>query len=240
MFTMASSDVLQAAKAPNPVPLPLVSKNERNGGSAILACAEAPATERPATAVPAAVEPSDEALFVQVRAGDRASLGQLVRRYEASLFALLVKLVNGDAHRADDLFQETFLRAVRSAETFDAAKRFRPWLTAIAVNLVRDDARKRKLRSEVPLEAGQGVMQGAVDPAATPDQCAARGDEAARVRAALKQLTEKEREVVLLHFYDGMTLAEAAATLEIPLGTVKSRLHGALTRLKGLLDGLLG
>lgn len=240
MFTMASSDVLPAAKAPNPVPLPLVSKNERDGGPAILACVEVPATERPATADASAAEPSDEALFARVRAGDRASLGQLVRRHEAGLFALLVKLVNGDAHRADDLFQETFLRAVRSAETFDASKRFRPWLTAIAVNLVRDDARKRKLRSEVPLEAGQGVMQGAVDTAATPDQRAAQGDEAARVRDALKQLTEKEREVVLLHFYDGMTLAEAATALEIPLGTVKSRLHGALTRLKGLLDGLLG
>ncbi|MCW8132697.1 MAG: RNA polymerase sigma factor [Planctomycetota bacterium] len=177
-----------------------------------------------------------------MRAGNRARLGTLVRRHEQSLFALLVRLTGGDAHRADDLFQETFLRAVRSAQTFDASKRFRPWLTAIAVNLVRDDARKRKLRGEVALETedGEHLHGVAVDPGESPAEQAQRGDEASQVKASLKRLTEKEREVVLLHFYNGMTLVEVAAALEVPVGTVKSRLHGALTRLKGLLDGLLG
>lgn len=235
--------IAAALAAPNPVPVSLVPRAQREGGQAIRACAAGPDAllEEPAAAVSVA-EPNDEELFKQVRSGDRASLALLVKRYEHGLFALLVRMTGGDTHRADDLFQETFLRAVRAAVTFDASKRFRPWITAIAVNLVRDEARKRRLRGEVALEAEDGAhLHGAaVDPNGTPAEHAERGDEAEQIRAALERLTEKEREVVLLHFYDGMTLAEVAYTLEVPLGTVKSRLHGALTRLKGLLDGVLG
>ena len=206
------------------------------GGKAILECMlESPARAAPALA--AAVDgPSDEDLFLRVRGGDRAGLGQLVRRYERGLFALLVRMT-GDPHRADDLFQETFLRAVKSAATFEAGKRFRPWLTAIAVNLVRDEGRRRKLRGEVNLDgAASEALQGqALAPEATPAEDAERADEAGRVRAALECLTGKEREVVLLHFYDGMTLTEVAEALAVPAGTVKSRLHAALMRLKGIL-----
>lgn len=236
---MSQASGTKPPSAPNSPRVSLVEETEREGGMVI----QAPVSvlEGPATRTEEA-EPSDEELFLKVRAGDRACLGVLVRRYQHGLFALLVRMTGGDAHRADDLFQETFLRAVRSAATFDASKRFRPWLTAIAVNLVRDDARKRKLRGEVALEAEDGEqLQGvAVDPEISPAERAERNDEASQVQASLKNLTEKEREVVLLHFYDGMTLVQVADALEIPVGTVKSRLHGALTRLKGLLGGLLG
>lgn len=196
------------------------------------------ALSEPALAAPNDGEVSDEALFQRVREGDRDSLGQLVERHQERLFGLLVQLTGGDANRADDLFQETFLRAVRSAETFDASKSFRPWLTTIAVNLVRDDARRRKLQNEVAVQAAETRGRGArmVAPQEMPDEQAERGDEAVKVRAALQRLTEKEREVVLLHFYERLTLAEAADVLAVPLGTVKSRLHGALERLRGLLE----
>jgi len=222
--------------APNSLTSPRVSLMEPGGGKAILACAT---VEAPASAPPAAVEvadgPSDEDLFLRVRNGDKVCLGQLVKRYERGLFALLARMT-GDVHRADDLFQETFLRAVRSAATFEAGKRFRPWLTAIAVNLVRDDGRKRKLRGEVSLEGADAAADGsAVDPDATPAERAEHKDEAQRIRGALDRLTAKEREVVLLHFYDGMTLTAVAEALVIPVGTVKSRLHGALVRLKAVL-----
>lgn len=182
--------------------------------------------------------PTDETLFARALAGDREALGTLVTRYERRLFGLLVRLTNGDRHRADDLFQETFLHAMRAAETFDRKLEFKPWITAIAVNLVRDEARKRKVRGEVPLEGGvddeeyERVCVAADD---NPGRSAERQDEEEKVQRALARLTLLEREVVLLHFYDGMTLAETAATLEVALGTVKSRLHAALTRLAGML-----
>ncbi|MBE7467022.1 MAG: sigma-70 family RNA polymerase sigma factor [Planctomycetes bacterium] len=191
-----------------------------------------------AAAPPAEAERSDEELFLLVRDGDRDALGGLIRRHEQTLFGLLVHLTRGDASRADDLFQETFLRAVRSAHTFDPSRSFRTWLTAIAVNLVRDEARRKKVQNEVALQAREdegGVRQLEAEEAG-PEARAEANDEAARVRASLYQLTQKEREVVLLHFFEGQTLAEAATTLAIPVGTVKSRLHGALTRLKGVLE----
>lgn len=224
-------------KISNPTPpahVPLPDAAGAEGGERQLECTSACAPPAGVQAAP----PSDEELFLRVRTGDREGLAALVRRYESGLFALLVRMTGGDTHRADDLFQETFLRAVRAAGTFETGKPFRPWLTAIAVNLVRDDARKRKLRGEVALDGGaDDASRVPESPGETPEASAAREDEAAGVRRALGRLTEKEREVVLLHFYDGMTLAEAAAALEIPLGTVKSRLHGALVRLKAFLGG---
>jgi RNA polymerase sigma-70 factor (ECF subfamily) len=205
------------------------------------------------TAVPAAVKAktpaatqqkevllrADEKLFELAIAGDRDALGELIGRYEKTLFGLLLRLTSGDPHRADDLFQETFLHAMRAGKTFDRKLQFKPWVTAIAVNLVRDDARKRKVRGEVGLDAATDTERNALpEPVAAgenPGESAERKDEELQVQRALYGLTELEREVVLLHFYDSMTLVETAKVLDVPLGTIKSRLHAALTRLGGIL-----
>ncbi|MFH0938821.1 MAG: sigma-70 family RNA polymerase sigma factor [Planctomycetota bacterium] len=186
---------------------------------------------------------SDEKLFLLAGGGDRDALEQLVRRYEKPLFGLLVRLTNGDQHRADDFFQETFLRAIRAAGTFKTQKQFKPWLIAIAVNLARDDARKRKTRSEVALDGGKETEDGRqlrelVADGDNPVDNVVRRDEAQQVQKALEGLTDLEHEVVLLHFYNSMTLSETAEALSVPLGTVKSRLHAALTRLSVLLRNL--
>lgn len=173
---------------------------------------------------------SDEALFLL---GDRESLGILVTRYQQTLYGLLVHVTGGDGSLAEDLFQEAFVRAVRGAKTFDRNRSFRSWITAIALNLVRDEVRKRKLRGEIPLGEGGPEEQAAVGD--LPRDSVEQKDEVARIHSALSELTDKEREIVLLHFYQGLTLGEASEVLNVPLGTVKSRLHGALVRLKGLL-----
>jgi len=185
---------------------------------------------------------SDEALFLKARGGNREALGELISRYERTLFGLLVRMTSGERHRAEDLFQETFLHAMRAAQTFNGQRSFKPWVTAIAVNLVRDDARKRKVRGEVGFESGtdleaeRATMIEAVDDGESPVQTAERRDEEAVVHRAMVRLTALEREVVLLHFFHGMTLVETAESLVVPVGTVKSRLHAALTRLSGMLD----
>ncbi|MGD0091856.1 MAG: RNA polymerase sigma factor [Planctomycetota bacterium] len=182
---------------------------------------------------------SDEVLFQRALGGDQEALGSLVANYQKTLFGLLVRLTNGDWHTADDLFQETFLHALRAGASFDQKMGFKPWVTAIAVNLVRDEARKRKVRGEVPLEAeldDQEYERAGLALDDNPREHAERQDEEQRVRRALARLTLLEREVVLLHFFDGMTLAEAASSLGVALGTVKSRLHSALTRLNNVLS----
>ena len=182
--------------------------------------------------------PSDEALFARAVRGDREALGTLVTGYERMLFGLLVRLTNGDTHRADDLFQETFLHALKFGNTFDRKMEFKPWVTAIAVNLVRDEARRRKVRGEVPLEGGvdeQEYERACTAADENPGVSAERRDEEQCVQRALARLTLLEREVVLLHFYEDLTLAQTAGALGVALGTVKSRLHAALTRLSGIL-----
>ena len=180
----------------------------------------------------------DETLFVRAIGGDRESLGVLICRYEENLFGLLLRMT-GDRHLADDLFQETFLHAMRAATSFNRKMPFKPWISAIAVNLVRDDARKRKVRSEVELSSNHADeefhLSEMIADGEKPDECAARRDEEEYVRQGLKKLTLLEREVVLLHFYNGLTLEETAQVLKAPVGTIKSRLHGALTRLWGVL-----
>jgi len=185
-----------------------------------------------AAQVSSAPEVTDEELF---RRGDRESLATLVRRYQAGLFSLLVHMTGGDASLADDLFQETFVRAVRAAKTFDVNRSFRTWVTAIALNLVRDEVRKRKSRGEVTLTEDHAEGRSSAAAPEHPSASLEQRDEAVRVRRALARLTDKEREIVLLHFYEGLTLVEAAEVLTVPVGTAKSRLHGALARLKTLL-----
>jgi RNA polymerase sigma-70 factor (ECF subfamily) len=185
---------------------------------------------------------TDEALFERAAKGDRNALGELIGRYQDFLFGLLFRLAGGDEHRAEDFFQDTFLNAMRASATFDAKKAFKPWITAIAVNLVRDDARKRKVRSEITLDNQRADTEHEgqrIDPVALsedPGAAAERRDEEEKVRRALDRLTALEREVVLLHFFNDMTLQETATTLSAPLGTIKSRLHAALTRLNGMLS----
>src|SRR6185295_10613533 len=189
--------------------------------------------------VPKDAVANDEVLFERAANGDRGALGELIQRYEDFLYGFLVRLCNGDSHRAEDFFQETFLNAMRAAATFDRKKTFKPWITAIAVNLVRDDARRRKVRGEVSLDPGDSdEKREAFNPAAKVEDPGAqmeKHDDAEKVRKALDRLTDLEREVVLLHFYNDMTLQETAGALNAPLGTIKSRLHAALTRLAGLL-----
>jgi RNA polymerase sigma-70 factor (ECF subfamily) len=209
-----------------------VDSREQVGGGPLAAPRTSAEGERTPLQADVLEEVSDEELF---RRGDRESLAVLVRRHQTTLFNLLVHVTGGDSSLADDLFQETFVRAVRGAKTFDSTKSFRAWLTAIALNLVRDEVRKRKSRSEVALNEEQTEERANPVAPDLPLVSMEQMDEAQRVRGALVQLTDKEREVVLLHFYEGLTLVEAADVLNVPIGTAKSRLHGALVRLKALL-----
>jgi RNA polymerase sigma-70 factor, ECF subfamily len=198
----------------------------------------APQVKQPARTVEKTA-PTDEMLFDSALAGDREALGTLITRYEKGLFSLLVRMT-GDTHKADDLFQETFLHAMKASATFNRTLNFKPWITAIAVNLVRDDARKRKVRGEVTLDGSRADNEDLRTPEPVslmenPSESAERRDEELQIHRALQNLTPLEREVTLLHFFNNMTLVETSEVLGVPLGTVKSRLHAALTRLNGML-----
>ena len=159
----------------------------------------------------------------RVALGDPAALAGLVERHSARVHAYLVRYTRS-REDADDLLQETWIRVARSARRFDPARRFRTWLYGIATNLGRDLFRRRGSRA-------RGLLDAAAQAQATPPPEAGIA-ERRELRERIAKLPERMREVVLLRYFEGMNEAEMSAALGIARGTVKSRLHSALGRLR--------
>src|SRR5579863_3754589 len=183
-------------------------------------------------------EGSDEQLMAAVKAGDQVALATLVSRHHASLLGYLYRLVGGDRPLAEELLQETLLHMLRQ-RTYLADRPFKPWLYMIATNLARDHfksaAVRRCWRSG---DSSEEALLQLYDSAAGPEERALAAEQGGEVRVALSQLREEYRVVLLLRFYQGFSLQEIAETLQIPLGTVKSRLSVGLHRLRSMLTPL--
>jgi RNA polymerase sigma-70 factor (ECF subfamily) len=177
-------------------------------------------------------QPSDEELMHRVLVGDQDALGALVVRYHHSLLGYLYRMTDGDRPLAEDLVQETFTRLLRPAH-FQLGRPFRPWLYAIATNLARDSYRSAAARRTTT--APEALLAEQPDPEPTPEQRAITADEGRAVRAALRQLGEEYRVTLALRFYQGLRLEEVAQALDVPLGTVKSRLSVGIRRLRAVL-----
>lgn len=183
---------------------------------------------------------SDEHLLTRLRAGDRTVLGTLVRRYERELFGYLRRYV-GDDDLADDVFQNTFVQVFLKIDQYEPGRPARPWLYTIATNQAIDALRRRNRRVadrpaesvQAPDEDGQPrpLLELLPSPGDAPPDAVDRDEQRQRVRAAVARLPEALRQTVLLVYFQGLRYQEAAEVLGIPVGTVKSRLHAALTRL---------
>lgn len=155
-------------------------------------------------------------------------LDSYIAKYGRRLYGLCRRLcpVREDA---DDLYQDTWLKALKCLDQHDPSRPFEPWLTRICVNTYRSQLRRLarspflSFRSAEDLES---VLQNTAAPEA---------DDYAEVRAAVEQLPDKLRLVVILFYFEDLDVAATAAALSIPPGTVKSRLHKARTMLKEVL-----
>ena len=179
-------------------------------------------------------EHSDEQLIVAAMAGDQAALAALVSRHHAPLLGYLYRLVGGDRPLAEDLVQETLLHVLRR-QTYQAHRPFKPWLYAIATNLARDYFKSAAARQREHRADEEETLHHLYDGAPGPEERALAAEQGGEVRAALAQLSEEYRIVVVLRFYQDFSLQEIADTLQIPLGTVKSRLSVGVHRLRGAL-----
>lgn len=158
----------------------------------------------------------------------------IIDRYRDDLLRFLIRFM-GNRQAAEDVFQETFLQIHLSAGTFDVSRRFKPWLFTIAANKGRDLHRKNNRRSTLELSAEVGGKDGGpsfvdlmeIETTQPLDAMQSREREQ-RVQAAVRELPEHYREIVLLAYFQKMTYAQLAEVLGIPLGTVKSRLHSAV------------
>jgi RNA polymerase sigma-70 factor (ECF subfamily) len=187
---------------------------------------------------------SDEELLVQYRdRGDRPAFEALVHRYEKELFGYLRNYL-GDAAMAEDVFQQTFLQVYLKCDQFEPQRKFRPWLYAIATNQAIDYRRHYGRHRMASLDR-QMSHRGEAENGTFGDlfNSGERGpveesqdiEQADEVRRAVDDLPEQTKQVVLLVYFQGMKYREAAQVLGVPLGTVKSRLHGAIQKLGEVL-----
>jgi RNA polymerase sigma-70 factor (ECF subfamily) len=179
-------------------------------------------------------ERSDEQLMRAVMAGDQVALAALVTRHHGPLLGYLYRLVGGDLHLSEDLIQETLLHVLRQ-RTYQAGRPFKPWLYMIATNLARDHFKSAAVRTSWREGDAEEVLLHLEDSEPGPEERALAAERGNDVRAGLAQLGEEYRLALVLRFYQGFSLQEIAETLQIPLGTVKSRLSVGVHRLRTIL-----
>lgn len=169
---------------------------------------------------------NDSQLVRQVLKGDQEACTRLVRQYQESVFRMAY-LILGDADEAKDIAQETFIRALKALPTFDMSRPLRPWLVSIAANL----ARNRYHAQGRQIAAMQRLYL------ADPDQLAMPSPQNAEsIWQEVQQLEAPDQEIIYLRYFLDLSIAETAAALHIAEGTVKSRLHRALQRLRDLIQ----
>jgi RNA polymerase sigma-70 factor (ECF subfamily) len=177
---------------------------------------------------------SDEALLIALREGELAAFDELYRRWSRRLYGYVLRHV-GDAVIADDLFQEVFLTVLRDRSYEPARGRFAAWLFALARNRCLDhrraDERVAQRSADMPEEPA------ARDCPADPEETLARDQQGRTVRAAIAGLPEAQRQLLILKQVGGLTYREIGEMHGIPEGTVKSRLHAAVSAFRRALTG---
>ena len=180
----------------------------------------------------------DQSLVAACRAGQTEAFGVLVRRYQDRLYPTMLRLT-GSADDALDLLQDAFLRAFEKLDGFHGESSFYTWVYRIAVNLALSGRRKRRTVRVVGLDRGEATLDPPGDPAVTdPTRPIERRERDALIQAALSALADDHRAVVVLKEYDGLRYDEIAAILDVPVGTVRSRLHRARLELRDRLQGI--
>ncbi len=174
-------------------------------------------------------DPVDKGLLLRAGHGDTAAWHDLVTKYQTPVFRLAY-LIMGDVAAAEDVAQETFIRAFLKLNSFDAQRPLRPWLLQIAKNLARN---KRRSIGRYWSAIQRFLHYNQPDLSTEPDFVQADSE---LLWAAVRQLKPAAQEVVYLRYFMALSEAETAVTLDIPPGTVKSRLHRALKKLRQLIE----
>ena len=177
-----------------------------------------------------------KALARRLQQRDPDLLDSLIEQYQYRLFRYLLHLT-ANRERAEDFFQETWVRVLERGHQYDGKWKFEAWLFAIARNLVLDWHRRKKPQS---LDALAGTDDGAAfdvkdERAATPLQEVLADEQRTGVHATLGKLPAVYREVLLLRFQEEMQLEEIASVLGTPISTVKSRLYRGLEAMRGAM-----
>ncbi len=178
---------------------------------------------------------SDETLAMRVQQGDRAAMEALVERYYDPLLRFLFRLCGGNQALAEDMVQETFLRMMGGILSYDAGRPFKPWLYSIAEHIVFNYSARAETRRTMAM----------VDEAGYPDQRLPMeaqleaGEMRQSILEGLHQLPIRQREALVLFYYEDLPQKEIAEILNVPVGTIKSRLSLGLKQLRAWIKARL-
>lgn len=181
--------------------------------------------------------PSDQTHLEAALAGDRDAYGLLVARYQDRLFNTLYRMV-GCREEAADLVQDAFVQAYVKLDTFGGRAQFYTWLYRIAMNLTFSQRRSR--RSSISIdEAKEQAGAEPADPSAGPAASALSAEQVDLVQQALNRLPDVPRQVLVLREIEQLSYDDISEVLQIPIGTVRSRLFRARMQLKEELAGAM-
>lgn len=170
-------------------------------------------------------------LIARARRGEESACQIIVEDHREAVFRLAY-LITGDADVAEDVAQDVFIRALGSLHRYDSSRPLRPWLLRITTNLARN--RQRSLGRY--WAAVRRFMQQTPDRTPDIETQSAREAEAVALWQAVRRLNQREQDVIYLRYFMDLSVDDTAAALEVQPGTVKSRLHRALQRLKWVIE----
>ena len=173
------------------------------------------------------METDDRDLVRRTRAGDTKAYGELVRRYQNQIFNAAFRLVN-DYDDATDIAQNAFVKVYESLDGFDDSRKFFSWLYRVTINEALNFVERKRRRTTID--------EDLPSPDPGPDDLLAYAEGSEWVSRSLMRLSLDSRIVVVMHYFADFNLAEIGELLEIPARTVKSRLHTARERLRGMLS----
>jgi len=182
----------------------------------------------------------DADLVRRCLSGDQRACRDLVRRYERPVFSVLMRVLRR-AEDAEDLVQETFIRVFRALDRYDTERPFAAWIFTIASRLAIDHLRRRRVKTVSLTVSEPGSTEerelDVVDPGLRPDEVTSHAEEEGRAASLIDSLPEHYRIVVLLRHQQDLSYEEIAEALQLPLGTVKARIHRARALLKERIQG---
>jgi len=174
--------------------------------------------------------------------GDSNALNSLIEEYKTDLYNLCFRLTL-NKHDADDLFQQTWIKAIKYSDRFENTS-FKAWLFKICVNIFRDDCRRLSRRRKYVVDEFESTSEKdlvitSIDSEQSVEEQMEKQHTQALIVTSINKLPEKLKTPVVLFYYQQLSYAEIAQTMQIPEGTVKSRISNAKKKLKGELEGYL-
>ena len=182
----------------------------------------------------------DTRLAKMSRTGDRRAFSELVDRYKDKIYYLAYRML-GNVQEAEDIVQETFLRVFANLYRYNENQKFSTWIYRIATNLCIDRLRKRKavysLDAEMPDQEGREYYTTLNSKDPTPEQQYVLSETQETIRRAIDSMPEKYKAVILLRYMHDMSLQEIGEALDMPVTTVKTRVHRGREYLRKKLEG---